>query len=129
MRVPTLVNAPPTYSVFLSVETASARTWPLNAPGTKPLTSFPVVMSYANRFRRAVWLVPGAAPAGRAAVKSPPANTMLPIITWVQTTPLIWTVGSASALTWAVVLARTAGAAAGRGARCADQGEQQHEAG
>ncbi len=48
---------------------------------------------------RGVRFVPGAAPAGRALAKDPPAYTVLPTITWVHTTPSICTVGSASAVT------------------------------
>ena len=51
--------------------------------------------------------VPGAAPAGRAFGKLPPAYTVLPTIAWDQTTPSTCTVGRASAVT----------ALAGRGVR------------
>ena len=46
---------------------------------------------------RGVSFVPGSAPAGRADVNCPVANTRLPTITWSQTTPLICTVGNAAA--------------------------------
>ena len=48
-------------------------------------------------FERAVWFVPAAAPAGRACVNLPVANTRFPTMTWDHTTPLIWTVGNAAA--------------------------------
>src|SRR4051794_21361854 len=50
-------------------------------------------------FDRGVSFVPAGDPAGRAEVNSPVAYTVLPTTTWSQTTPLICTVGSASALT------------------------------
>ena len=52
---------------------------------------------------RTVSWVPAAAPAGRALVNFPVAYTVLPTTTCDQTTPLICTVGSASAVTVAGV--------------------------
>ena len=52
---------------------------------------------------RGVSCWPGAAPAGRAEVNSPTAYTVLPTTSWSHTTPLIWTVGRASAVTVAEV--------------------------
>src|SRR6187431_2199778 len=43
--------------------------------------------------------VPGAAPAGRAVAKLPPTYTVLPTTAWVQATPSICAVGSASPAT------------------------------
>ena len=49
---------------------------------------------------RGMRLVPGAAPAGRAFVKLPPAYTVFPTTSWVHTMPeSICTVGSGSAVT------------------------------
>src|SRR5689334_23121440 len=55
-------------------------------------------MSYASRLLRAVRFVPAAAPAGRALLNLPPAQTVLPTTACDQTTPSICTVGNASAV-------------------------------
>src|SRR4029079_13343644 len=72
----------------------------------------PVVMSYASSLLRGVRLVPGAAPAGRALLNRPPANTVLPTTACDHTTPSICTVGSASGLLLSVRLSGPTGAGA-----------------
>src|ERR671913_1600090 len=66
-------------------------------------------------FDRGVSLVPAAEPAGRAEVNWPVAYTRLPTTTWSQTTPLTWTVGSASAAAVGVVSGGTGAVSARAG--------------
>ena len=76
----------------------------------------PVVTSKDRRWVRLTSLTPAAEPDGRALVKLPATKAVLPTTTVFHTTPLIWGVGSASALTVAgvpgggVVSATAAGA-------------------
>src|SRR3954468_10372471 len=93
-----MLNLPPTYSRFLSGDSATTFPSPLieGANGSR----LPVVMSYASRLERGVRLVPAAAPAGRVLVNEPPAYTVLPATACDHTTPLSsCTVGSGSDVT------------------------------
>ena len=84
----TVVKSPPTYTRDPSGEAATTRACAFNV-GANVVSRFPVVMSYASRFGRGVFPTPTAAPAGRALVKLPPANTRLPTTDCDQTTPSI----------------------------------------
>ena len=63
----TEVKSPPTKTRVPSADPTIARPWALRV-GANPVSSAPVVMSYARMFERGVSLVPAAAPAGRALV-------------------------------------------------------------
>src|SRR3712207_559165 len=78
-----------------SGEAEMCRPWPFSR-WLKDVRA-PVCRLKATRFWRAVTLVPGAAPAGRAWVKLPVAYTVLPTVTIDHTTPLTWTVPRPSA--------------------------------
>jgi hypothetical protein len=71
-----------------SGDAATAWTCPLS-DGAKDVISCPLDKLYANRLFLVVVFTPGAAPAGRALLKLPPAYTVFPMIACDQTTPLI----------------------------------------
>src|SRR6516164_6038811 len=81
-----------------SGDATTARAWALS-DGAKEVFRLPVVRSKDSRLFRGVRLVPGAAPAGRAFAKLPPAYTVLPTTASDHTTPSICTVGNPSAVT------------------------------
>ncbi len=74
----TLLNAPPTYTVFGFGPGSSALTWPSRV-GANPVSSAPVVASTASR---SVLVTAVVDPDGVAEVKLPPTKTLLP--TWVK---------------------------------------------
>ena len=74
----TLLNAPPTYTVFGVGPGSSALTWP-SSVGAKPVSSAPVVASTASR---SVLVTAVLDPDGVAEVKLPPTKTLLP--TWAK---------------------------------------------